>query len=319
MNDPTQAFGVAGEYFVGPHSMLHFKLVREALLKGVKIHVSMVALAEVLKPPLVDERRFFEDVSHPEEPVYDHAALTIYSDRSAGSGGGSGGGSTSSGGVSGESDEIGKKSIHDLDVISLWDLKRRFRVFLYGVDKLGFDFASLVKKDGHGHDKAKDKAAKRHSKLAKAASLVYVTCGLYHGSRCLSTATSSLVPMGRSPRFNEYLTFSVETADMPRSGRLCFSAYLCVRDQPAADDIPLGWVNALVMDFRGVLRTGDLSLTMWPYEKCNPIGMCTHSGTVIHPLSFWGAEMMLIDLLLALPPSPPPPHLLHSHLCIPFL
>jgi len=40
------------------------------------------------------------------------------------------------------------------------------------------------------------------------------------------------------------------------------------------DVYPLGWVNLLLIDYKGVLRQGLVKLNLWPGEKSNPIGCC---------------------------------------------
>jgi hypothetical protein len=39
-------------------------------------------------------------------------------------------------------------------------------------------------------------------------------------------------------------------------------------------DVPLGWVNLPLFDYKHQLRSGLLSLNLWPNEKANPIGTC---------------------------------------------
>jgi len=36
---------------------------------------------------------------------------------------------------------------------------------------------------------------------------------------------------------------------------------------------PIGWVNKLLMDYRGVLVSGPVGLYLWPRDRANPIGM----------------------------------------------
>jgi len=35
---------------------------------------------------------------------------------------------------------------------------------------------------------------------------------------------------------------------------------------------PIGWVNKLLMDYRGVLVSGPVGLYLWPRDRANPIG-----------------------------------------------
>ena len=70
--------------------------------------------------------------------------------------------------------------------------------------------------------------------------------------------------------------------------RLCLTVYgrRNVRknagNERAGDVQPVGWVNMLLMDFRGVLAAGPVKLALWPKDIANPIGMqaaaAAHSG-----------------------------------------
>jgi len=87
-------------------------------------------------------------------------------------------------------------------------------------------------------------------------------------------------------------------------------------EQDKENDVyPLGWVNVLLMDFKGALRQGLLKLKLWPGEKANPIGCCVpnpktqesaglylrfdeYLHSVIFPTEKYDNEYKGLDLLL---------------------
>jgi hypothetical protein len=47
---------------------------------------------------------------------------------------------------------------------------------------------------------------------------------------------------------------------------------LAKKDEQNRSELPLGWVNLQLIDYKHELRTGLISLNMWPNEKANVIG-----------------------------------------------
>jgi hypothetical protein len=52
------------------------------------------------------------------------------------------------------------------------------------------------------------------------------------------------------------------------------------KEDKAMKEKYLGWVNCALFDYKHELRSGLMSLNLWPDEKANPIGTCVanHQG-----------------------------------------
>lgn len=139
--------------------------------------------------------------------------------------------------------------------ISLWDLARNFRAQIVACENLKIG----------------------------AIESVYVEVGVYFGGEPLCPVLRThQVPASRDPRWGTLLNFDIPCYNLPRAARLCLTVWGRWNarkkiDQDRESDIyPLGWVNMLLMDFKGFLRTGLIKLALWPNDKANPIGTTTH-------------------------------------------
>ena len=130
----------------------------------------------------------------------------------------------------------------------------------------------------------------------------------YHGGELLCPPLrTDLVRTSGNPRWEEWLQFDIETMNLPRvtrrtaekgrkgetgaehgrsqmaaergqTTRLCLtvfarrSAKKTTAAERAGDAQPVGWVNILLMDHRGVLESGTIKRFLWPKERANPIG-----------------------------------------------
>ncbi|XP_011813612.1 PREDICTED: phosphatidylinositol 4,5-bisphosphate 3-kinase catalytic subunit beta isoform [Colobus angolensis palliatus] len=120
---------------------------------------------------------------------------------------------------------------------------------------------------------------------------VHVRAGLFHGTELLcKTIVSSEVSGKNDHIWNEPLEFDINICDLPRMARLCFAIYAVldkVKTKKSTKNInpskyqtirkagkvhyPVAWVNTMVFDFKGQLRTGDIMLHSWssfPGELC---------------------------------------------------
>lgn len=110
---------------------------------------------------------------------------------------------------------------------------------------------------------------------------IYVRTGIYHGGEPLcDNVNTQRVPCS-NPRWNEWLTYDLSLCDLPRSARLCLS--ICsVKGRKGAKEehCPLAWGNVNLFDFKDVLVSGKLALSLWPVphgleDLLNPIGTAT--------------------------------------------
>jgi hypothetical protein len=69
--------------------------------------------------------------------------------------------------------------------------------------------------------------------------------------------------------------------DIPRAARVCITLYgQYTKKEDEKQDVPLGWINVQLIDYKHQLRTGLMSLPMWPDEEANVIGTCVANNTI---------------------------------------
>uniref|UniRef100_A0A8D3BWI6 phosphatidylinositol-4,5-bisphosphate 3-kinase n=1 Tax=Scophthalmus maximus TaxID=52904 RepID=A0A8D3BWI6_SCOMX len=112
--------------------------------------------------------------------------------------------------------------------------------------------------------------------------------GLFHGTEVLCKTAVSSESSGRSDHTwkESTLEFDIPVSDLPRMTRLCFAIYAImdkVKKQKSTKNTtglhyPIAWVNTMVFDYKGQLKTGDINLHCWSSfpdeleEMLNPIG-----------------------------------------------
>ncbi|XP_068601187.1 phosphatidylinositol 4,5-bisphosphate 3-kinase catalytic subunit beta isoform [Brachionichthys hirsutus] len=128
---------------------------------------------------------------------------------------------------------------------------------------------------------------------------VQVRAGLFHGAELLGKPAVSGETSGRSDHTwkDGTLEFELAVCDLPRMTRLCFVIYAVmdkVKKQKSTKNshankcqtirkagkvlYPIAWVNTMVFDYKGQLKTGDIILHCWSSfpdeleEMLNPIG-----------------------------------------------
>ncbi|KAA0702252.1 Phosphatidylinositol 4,5-bisphosphate 3-kinase catalytic subunit beta isoform [Triplophysa tibetana] len=142
---------------------------------------------------------------------------------------------------------------------------------------------------------------------------IQVRAGLFHGAELLCKPAVSSESGSRSEHmWNKTLEFEIPVCDLPRMARLCFAIYAVmdkVKKQRSTKNThqnkyqtirkagkvhyPIAWVNTMVFDYRGHLKTGDIVLHCWSSfpdeleEMLNPIGTIqtnpyTENATELH-------------------------------------
>uniref|UniRef100_A0A8D0DEF2 Phosphatidylinositol 4,5-bisphosphate 3-kinase catalytic subunit beta isoform n=1 Tax=Sander lucioperca TaxID=283035 RepID=A0A8D0DEF2_SANLU len=138
--------------------------------------------------------------------------------------------------------------------------------------------------------------------------------GLFHGTELLCKPAVSSESSGRSDHTwkDSTLEFDLSVCDLPRMTRLCFAIYAVmdkVKKQKSTKNAhinkyqtirkagkvhyPIAWVNTMVFDYKGQLKTGDIILHCWSSfpdeleEMLNPIGTIqtnpyTENATALH-------------------------------------
>uniref|UniRef100_A0A803WFA6 Phosphatidylinositol 4,5-bisphosphate 3-kinase catalytic subunit beta isoform n=1 Tax=Ficedula albicollis TaxID=59894 RepID=A0A803WFA6_FICAL len=142
---------------------------------------------------------------------------------------------------------------------------------------------------------------------------VHVRAGLFHGTELLCKTIVSTEISGRSDHvWNEVLEFEINVCDLPRMARLCFAIYAVMDKMKTKKSTkamnpskyqtirkagkvhyPVAWVNTMVFDYKGHLRSGELVLHSWSSfpdeleEMLNPMGTVqtnpyTENATALH-------------------------------------
>ncbi|XP_029964192.1 phosphatidylinositol 4,5-bisphosphate 3-kinase catalytic subunit beta isoform [Salarias fasciatus] len=146
---------------------------------------------------------------------------------------------------------------------------------------------------------------------------VQVRAGLFHGTELLCKPAVSSESSGQRASSehtwrDNTLEFDISVCDLPRMTRLCFAIYAVmdkVKKQKSTKNshinkyqtirkagkvhYPIAWVNTMVFDFKGQLKTGDITLHCWSSfpdeleEMLNPIGTIqtnpyTENATALH-------------------------------------
>uniref|UniRef100_A0A8C8VG57 Phosphatidylinositol 4,5-bisphosphate 3-kinase catalytic subunit beta isoform n=1 Tax=Pelusios castaneus TaxID=367368 RepID=A0A8C8VG57_9SAUR len=168
---------------------------------------------------------------------------------------------------------------------SVWDISNSFKIMLLKGNKLNTEETAKV----------------------------HVRAGLFHGTELLCKPIVSAEISGRSEHvWNETLEFEINVCDLPRMARLCFAVYAVMdkmKTKKSTKTInpskyqtirkagkvhyPVAWVNTMVFDFKGQLKSGDLLLHSWTSfpdeleEMLNPMGTVrtnpyTENATVLH-------------------------------------
>uniref|UniRef100_A0A8D0ABM1 Phosphatidylinositol-4,5-bisphosphate 3-kinase catalytic subunit beta n=1 Tax=Sander lucioperca TaxID=283035 RepID=A0A8D0ABM1_SANLU len=128
---------------------------------------------------------------------------------------------------------------------------------------------------------------------------VQVRAGLFHGTELLCKPAVSSESSGRSDHTwkDSTLEFDLSVCDLPRMTRLCFAIYAVMdkvkKQKSTKNHYPIAWVNTMVFDYKGQLKTGDIILHCWSSfpdeleEMLNPIGTIqtnpyTENATALH-------------------------------------
>jgi phosphatidylinositol-4,5-bisphosphate 3-kinase len=100
-------------------------------------------------------------------------------------------------------------------------------------------------------------------------------CGLFHGgdSLCDHQLSTPIVPneMGEG-LWEEDICLNIKICDIPRMARLCFSVVAIGQNSKKGVKLktkqtPIAWANTNIFDFKNILKTGSITLSMWNYEQ----------------------------------------------------
>uniref|UniRef100_A0A8C4HS74 phosphatidylinositol-4,5-bisphosphate 3-kinase n=1 Tax=Dicentrarchus labrax TaxID=13489 RepID=A0A8C4HS74_DICLA len=142
-------------------------------------------------------------------------------------------------------------------------------------------------------------ASPLHATSSLHSTQVQVRAGLFHGTELLCKPAVSSESSGRSDHTwkDSTLEFDISVSDLPRMTRLCFAIYAVMdkvkKQKSTKNHYPIAWVNTMVFDYKGQLKTGDIILHCWSSfpdeleEMLNPIGTIqtnpyTENATALH-------------------------------------
>uniref|UniRef100_A0A8P4G396 Phosphatidylinositol-4,5-bisphosphate 3-kinase n=1 Tax=Dicentrarchus labrax TaxID=13489 RepID=A0A8P4G396_DICLA len=119
-------------------------------------------------------------------------------------------------------------------------------------------------------------------------------------STCLLLCIVAPVPLSylSVSRWNEWLTYDIYLADLPRSARLCLS--ICSVKGRKGEHCPLAWGNVNLFDYTDILVSGKVALSLWPVphgleDLLNPIGVAGSNPNKVHKTSSTSLSLYLLD------------------------
>ncbi|GAA28095.2 phosphatidylinositol-4 5-bisphosphate 3-kinase [Clonorchis sinensis] len=103
------------------------------------------------------------------------------------------------------------------------------------------------------------------SLLAAAGSYV-VRVGLFHGSQTLIESKTTVQMPGTHLTWNKALNFRIRLADIPPTARLCVALIRLDEGSRSGSttEYPVGWANLNFFDYLGIMRSGEVTLHLWP-------------------------------------------------------
>ncbi|RDD40507.1 Phosphatidylinositol 4,5-bisphosphate 3-kinase catalytic subunit beta isoform [Trichoplax sp. H2] len=99
-------------------------------------------------------------------------------------------------------------------------------------------------------------------------SMLRIKACLYHGEEPLCPVVQTNDVKASSPIWHELVKFDIDVADIPRMARLCIALFDKRKSKKARKgDLPIAWVNTMLFDHKGYLKSGDQHLTLWPRKR----------------------------------------------------
>ncbi|CAK8685467.1 unnamed protein product [Clavelina lepadiformis] len=163
-----------------------------------------------------------------------------------------------------------KKNHTEIVVFSLWDMTKRFRIKILGVDYM------TVNEDVVGLPDE-----------------VYIQMTLYRGTQQLAPSISSKpVLFQQDFRWYKWFEFDIELRNLPKEARLNANIIGVFRNRSVRvktglktegangeQHVILRWSNMQLLNHRSVLRTGQITCKTWPMLYNEDVSFETHTGT----------------------------------------
>lgn len=125
---------------------------------------------------------------------------------------------------------------------------------------------------------------------------LFVRAAIYHGTECLSSRDTNHVEPS-NPKWDQWLKFDLQCTELPRSAKVCLSICVCSKKR-TREICSLGSVNITLFDYKGYLKSGRISLNLWPAPKyceeilfpLGPLGSNPNNESPCLLLEFWGFD-----------------------------
>jgi len=160
--------------------------------------------------------------------------------------------------LNGKADDI----ISSMQLCSVWDISTEFKFRILGVDCLP-------------------------PSLQKKGTSIIISMSVYCGDEVLCpTIETPPAVLNSGDIFgavwagsDSAVNTGLKLCDLPRATKLSFTVYSVARGKNIKKDRePVGWVNYLIYNYKHELRTGKVSLKLWPGEAL-PLGTCVANQT----------------------------------------
>jgi phosphatidylinositol-4,5-bisphosphate 3-kinase len=239
------------EYITGPYKLHEFEYIRQCIMKDIKPELCLVEVETA--PSGSSQSDILASVENEEESFLIQDPDIRYDHRDL-------------------TVSNSKVSWENMSAISAWDITRPFRFRILGVENVNSQSTNFIAALG------------RQAPADTAKLFLYITAGLYHGGELLDTLyTTQQVISTSNPRWYEWVKTNIKVKDLPRATRICFTLWA---SSSRKESHPIAWVNCQLFDYKHELRTGIISLNMWPDNKANPIGTCVQSPDTTTPMLF---------------------------------
>ncbi|KAI3637772.1 hypothetical protein MIR68_004421 [Amoeboaphelidium protococcarum] len=232
------------DFLMGEHRMIDYMHIRKCYMKQEKIELCL-AKVEDLSQSSNDPIEEFDLIEDSTANIGSHAQLCLE-----------------------RQSKLTEDGQNSMQIMSLWDVARNFRIHLAACENLSCDQADTL----------------------------YIEAGIYHGGVLMSpTLKTHQVIASKNPRFGAWLSFDITCYNLPRAARLCLTVYGRMKTSKQKkqqqqqsqsqsdldgdeDATPLASVNFLLMDHKGFLQSGMQKISMWKSERANPFGTCVNNN-----------------------------------------
>jgi len=245
-----KATGTA-EYLYGSTRMIDFEHIRNCINKDKLVELSLMdkETIEQNSDPLDASLKTMEyDMDKDKRMIFNSEDITMHGD-----------------------------NWNSLKGISLWTLKKNFKLKLIGADNIQSNMEQKISPLTYKPDETS----------------TFVLIDLYHGGLLLARRFSNLIPFQRYVRWGQTIDFPLPLSDLPKETKICFTIYArpYAKDDKmnfsnngtgfmTKKDVPLAYVNYKLFDFNERFLNGSRSLKMWLNQAHEPNLACVENVSI---------------------------------------